>query len=153
MQNGTQIEPRTFKIHPLGNDFTPKMVPRWIQATLGAHGTTRSMPRSPWSPKRQPAWSQNLTQCTCSLTSAWNILICLSLFCTRYPVTRQVIKHLVCQTFKKTMNIWKLFYLKNAEHSSESLKMFLYPRASGLRPLAWPRRDARSANNFLWGCK
>ena len=26
----------------------------------------------PWNPKRQPAWNKNLTQCTCSLTSAWN---------------------------------------------------------------------------------
>ena len=44
-----------------------------IQATNGAHGTNRrSMPRSPSSPKRQPAWSQNSTQCTCPSTSASN---------------------------------------------------------------------------------
>ena len=51
MQNGAQIQPRTLKIHPLGNDFNPKRLPRWIQATLGAHGTTRSMPRSPLKPQ------------------------------------------------------------------------------------------------------
>ena len=49
-----------------------EMVQKWIQATHGAHGTNRSMPRSPRSPKRQPAWSPNSTQCTCSLTLAWN---------------------------------------------------------------------------------
>ena len=59
MQNGAQIEPRTLKIHSLGNDFTPKMLPKWIQATHGAHGAYRSMPKGPRSTKRQPLWSQN----------------------------------------------------------------------------------------------
>ena len=47
MQNAPQIKPRTLKIHPLGNEFTPKMLPRWIQATLGAHRNTTGAPEAP----------------------------------------------------------------------------------------------------------
>ena len=106
MQNAPQIKPRTLKIHPPGNDFTPKMLPRWIQATLGAHGTTRSMPRSPWSPKRQPAWSQNLTHCTCSLTFAWSythmfVFVFHALSCHKTGNQKWA-----CHTFNNSLTCW-----------------------------------------------
>ena len=54
----------------LALNWFPKSILKWIH--LGTHGSTTSMPRTPRSPKRQPAWSQNLTHCTCSLTFAWS---------------------------------------------------------------------------------
>ena len=84
MQNGAQIEPKTLKIHPLGNDFTPKMLPKWIQATHGAHGAYRSMPMSPRSPKRQPLWSQN------SMPANKRVLACPESLQKHQPLTKTI---------------------------------------------------------------